>query len=178
VPVTVTTTVPATVKVQESVEVGESVVTLAGVRVQAELSAVRATVPEKPFRGDIVIVEVPGELTTTVTAVGLVEIVKSGGAVTLKSTETEWDRDPLVPVTVTATTPVAVKVHDSVEEPEPPVTMTGANVQAELSAVSATSSANPLMGETVMVEVPGEPTVVVTVDGVAVKVKSAIPVTV
>jgi len=166
------------VNVQESVEVGESVMTLAGVRVQAELSAVSATVPEKPFRGVRVIVEVPSELTTTVTAVGLAETVKSEGAVTLKSAETEWDREPLVPVTTTVTTPVAVKVHDSVEEPEPPVTVAGVNVQAELSAVSATSPANPLTGETVIVEVPGEPTVVVTVAGVAVRVKSASPVTV
>jgi len=81
-------------------------------------------------------------------------------------------------VTVTVTTPVAVKVHDSVEEPEPPVTMTGVNVQAELSAVSATSPTNPLTGETVIEEVPGKPTVVVTVAGVAMIMKSARPVTV
>src|SRR6266566_5554745 len=97
---------------------------------------------------------------------------------TLYATFVEWDREPLVPVTVTVTTPVAVKVHDSVEEPEPPVTMTGVNVQAELSAVSATSPTNPLTGETVIEEVPGEPTVVVTVAGVAVIMKSARPVTV
>src|SRR5438876_662111 len=175
---TVTTMVPSLVKVQERLEVGESLKTVEGARVHAEFSAVRVTVPEKPFREDRVIVEVPGESTRTVTAVGVAEIVKSGGAVTLKSTETEWDREPLVPVTMTVTTPVAVKLHDSVEEPEPPVTVTGVNVQAELSAVSATSPTNPLTGETVIEEVPGEPTVVVTVAGVAMIMKSARPVTV
>lgn len=177
-PETVTTMVPSLVKVQERLEVGESLKTVEGARVHAEFSAVRVTVPEKPFREDRVIVEVPGESTRTVTAVGVAEIVKSGGAVTLKSTETEWDREPLVPVTMTVTTPVAVKLHDSVEEPEPPVTVTGVNVQAELSAVSATSPTNPLTGETVIEEVPGEPTVVVTVAGVAMIMKSARPVTV
>jgi len=82
-PVTVTTTVPAAVNVQESVEVGESVVTLAGVRVQAELLAVRATVPEKPLRGVRVIVEVPGEPTVVVTVVGVAVKVKSAIPVTV-----------------------------------------------------------------------------------------------
>src|SRR5438876_456134 len=178
VPVTETVTEPAELKVQERVEVPESLVTIEGARVHAEFSAIRATVPEKPFRGDRVIVDVPRELTTTVTAVGLAEIVKSGGTVTLKPTETEWNREPLAPVTMTVTAPVAAKVQDSVEEPEPPVTVTGVNVQAELSAVSATSPTNPLTGETVIEEVPGEPTVVVTVAGVAMIMKSARPVTV
>ena len=80
---TVTTTVPAAVKVQERVEVPEPPATVAGVRVQAELSAARATSPVKPFTGEIVIVEVPAELTTTVTVVGLAAMVKSGRPVTV-----------------------------------------------------------------------------------------------
>src|SRR5438552_18693967 len=177
-PVTVTTTVPALVKVQERVEVGESLVTHECASITTEFSDIRTTVTEKPVRGDRVIVDVPRELTTTVTAVGLAEIVKSGGTVTLKPTETEWNREPLAPVTMTVTAPVAAKVQDSVEEPEPPVTVTGVNVQAELSAVSATSPTNPLTGETVIDEVSGEPTVVVTVAGIAVIVKSTRAVTV
>jgi len=81
--VTVTTTVPAAVKVQERVEGPEPPVTVVGVRMQAELSAARATSPVKTFTGEIVIVEVPAELTTTVTVVGLAAMVKSGRPVTV-----------------------------------------------------------------------------------------------
>jgi hypothetical protein len=79
---------------------------------------------------------------------------------------------------VTVTVPVEVKVHDNVEEPEPPVTVAGDRVHALLSLVSATSAENPLTGAMVIVEVPGVPTVVVTVAGAALIVKSAIEVTV
>jgi len=80
-PVTVTTTVPALVKVQERIEVGESLVTVEGVRVHAELSAVSATSPTKPLTGETVIEEVPGEPTVVVTGVAV--IVKSTRAVTV-----------------------------------------------------------------------------------------------
>ena len=53
------------------------------------MSEVRATVPVKPFSGEIVIVEVPAELTITGTVVGLAEIVKSGAPVTVYVTVTE-----------------------------------------------------------------------------------------
>lgn len=43
---------------------------------------VSATVPVKPLRGLTVIVEVPGVPATTVTLVGVDEIVKSGATVT------------------------------------------------------------------------------------------------
>ncbi len=77
---------------------------------------------------------------------------------------------------MTVTEPAVVKVQDNVEEPEPPVIVVAVSVQAELSAASATSPVNPLMGDMVMVEVPGEPTATVTVVGAAVIVKSARPV--
>ncbi len=51
-----------------------------GVRVQAALLVVKETVPVKPFTGEIVIVEVPAELTTTLTVAGFAEIEKSGTA--------------------------------------------------------------------------------------------------
>jgi len=81
-------------------------------------------------------------------------------------------------VTVTVTLPVAAKVHDSVEVPAPPVTVDGESVHAELSLVKATSLANPLTGEIVMVDVAATPTVADTVLGLAEMVKSAAPVTV
>jgi len=83
VPVTVTVTDPADVNMHESVEVPEPPVTLVGVRVQAELSDARATVPANPFNGEMVMVEVPAEPTETVTEVGLAEIAKSGRPVTV-----------------------------------------------------------------------------------------------
>ena len=75
---TTTDTVPAAVKVQESVEVPEPPVMDAALRVHAELFEVSATVPVNPLIGEMVIVEVPAELTTTVTVVGLAATVKSG----------------------------------------------------------------------------------------------------
>ena len=89
---------------------------------------------------------------------------------------TELLSEPLAPVTVTVTLPVTEKVHDSSDVPEPPATVAGVRVQAELSDVKATSAVNPLSGETVMVESPAEPTATVTLVGAAVKVKSGSPV--
>ena len=83
VPVTVTVTVPVDVKVQDSVEEPEPPVTTVGDSVHAELSTVRVTLPVKPFTGKMLIVEVPGELTTTVTIAGLADIEKSGTPVTV-----------------------------------------------------------------------------------------------
>lgn len=82
-PVTVTITVPAAVKVHDSAEVPEPPVTVAGVRVQAKLSETSATLLANPFTGETVIVDVPAEFTTTETAVGLAETEKSGRPVTV-----------------------------------------------------------------------------------------------
>ena len=82
-PVTVTITGPAEVKEHDRVEVPVPPVTVAGVSVHAELSDVKATLPVKLFRGEIVIVEIPAELTITCTVVGLEAIVKSGAPVTV-----------------------------------------------------------------------------------------------
>ena len=90
----------------------------------------------------------------------------------------EWDREPLVPVTVTVTEPAEVKVHDIVDEPEPPATVAGDRVQALLSLVRATSAENPLTGAIVIVEVPGEFTATATAVGLATMVKSNAVVTV
>jgi hypothetical protein len=142
------------------------------------LLAARATLPVKPFSGETVIVEVPAVLTTTVTVVGLAEIVKSGAAVTEKVTVAVCDNEPLVPVTVTVTDPVLVKMQERVELPVPPVTEVGVRVQAVLSEVSATFPVNPFVGEMAIVEVPGEFTTVVTAAGLAEIVKFGAGVTV
>ena len=83
-----------------------------------------------------------------------------------------------MPVTVTVIEPAELKVHNNVDDPEPPVTVAGDRAQAPLSLVNATSAENPLTGAILIVEVPGEPTVVVTVVGVALIAKSATEVTV
>ena len=87
-------------------------------------------------------------------------------------------REPLVPVTVTVTDPVAVNVHDRVDVPEPPVTLVGVSVQAVLSDERATVPVNPFTGEMVMVEVPAELTATVTAFGLADIPKSGTPATV
>jgi hypothetical protein len=77
------------VNVQDSVDVLEPPVTLAGVNVHAELSEVRATAPVNPFTGETVTVEVPAALTAMVTLVGLAAMAKSGRPVTVKATVAE-----------------------------------------------------------------------------------------
>ena len=78
-----TVTVPAAPKVQESTELPEPPVIVVGARLHAALSDTRATSPVNPLTGEMVIVEVPAELTTTVTVVGFAEMVKSGRPVTV-----------------------------------------------------------------------------------------------
>ena len=78
-----TVTDPVAVNVQDRVAVPEPPVTLVGVIVQAVLADVRATVPVNPFTGETVMVEVPAELTATVTAFGLADTPKSGTPTTV-----------------------------------------------------------------------------------------------
>src|SRR5207249_2622160 len=152
-------------------------VTLVGVRVHAALSEERVTGLLKPLTAAMVIVEAPAWLTFTLTLVGLATIVKS---CTVNATVVAWERLPLVPVivtvtlpvTVTVTVPVLVNVHDSVDVPEPPVTVVGVRVQAELLAVRATFPLNPFSGEMVIVDAPGELTTTETEVGLADIVKS------
>lgn len=167
-----TVTGPVPVKVHESVAVPEPPMMPDGVMVQAALFAARVTVLAKLFSGDTVIVEVPGELTTTVTAVGLAETVKSGADVIVNITLVGCDNEPLVPVTVTVTDPVLVKVQDRVEVPVPPVTEVGVRVHAALLEVRATFPVKLLRGAMVIVEVPAEFTTTPTVLGLAAMVKS------
>ena len=76
---------------------------LLGVSVQVrpvvgDIEDVSVTVPVNPFTGATVIVEVPATPALTVRLVGAAITVKSW---TVYVTIAEWDRGPLVPVTVT-----------------------------------------------------------------------------
>ena len=80
-------------------------VTLVGAREQAmpiegDVEELRFTVPGKALTEEIVIVEVTAEPALVTTLVGLAAIEKSG-TLTLKVTVALWERDPLVPLTVT-----------------------------------------------------------------------------
>jgi hypothetical protein len=76
-----------------------------------------------------------------------------------------------VPVTPTWTVDADANVQDSVELPEP-VTLVGERVQEVLLVVRLTTPANPFTAVTVIVDVPAEPALTVTLDGLAVVVKS------
>jgi hypothetical protein len=73
VPVTATVTVDADENVHDRVVLPEPV-TLVGETVQAVLLVVRLTVPAKPLRPVMVTVDVPAELTSTVSDVGFAVI--------------------------------------------------------------------------------------------------------
>src|SRR5438093_2891796 len=134
---------------------------LDGVSVHArpagDTALVRVTVPEKPLTGARVMVEVAATPTFTLKLVGLAVTVKSGMA-TLNVTVALCDNVPPVPVTVTTKLPLVVAVHERVEVPEP-ITLVGIRVHVTpvaglLVDVRLTTPANPLIGVTVIVEVP------------------------
>ncbi len=66
--------------------------------VEGDMDDARTTVPVKPWSAVTVMVEVPEIPARTVIPVGLAETVKS---CTVKVTALEWERELLVPVTVT-----------------------------------------------------------------------------
>jgi hypothetical protein len=168
VPVTPTSNVPADANVQERVELPEPV-TVFGEILHEVLLVPRLTPRAKPLTGVTVIVEVAVAPVLTVMLVGFAEIVKSW---TTNVTITEWNREPLVPVTDTFLLPVDVNVHDRVALPEP-VTLVGETVQAEVLLVARlTMPAKPLRPAIVIVEVPGPLTLTLTLVGLAVTAKS------
>ncbi len=67
--------------------------------VAGETLVVRATVPVKPLTGATVIVDIALTPGVVLTVVGLAAIVKSTTWTVMVAVV--WDRDPLVPVTVT-----------------------------------------------------------------------------
>ena len=76
-----------------------------------------------------------------------------------------------MPVTATWNVPPVVKVHDSVELPEP-VTLVGDTVHDVLLVARLTMPANPFRPVTVIVDVAAVPGVKLTLEGLAVIVKS------
>jgi hypothetical protein len=141
--------------------------------------SVRETAAVNPFNGAIVIVETT-EAPALTAAGDVTLIVKSGDTVTVQLTVAECEREPLAPVTATVNELAAEAVHDRVEAPDVVVlvseTLAGLSVQVspvdgEIAVVKATVPTNPLVAATVMVEVPDEPTAMLTAVGLAVKVK-------
>jgi hypothetical protein len=182
VPVTVRVNVPSVAEVHVTVAVPEPV-TIPGViapHVSPEGTvSVRETVAVNPFKGAIVIVETT-EAPALTAAGDVTLIVKSGDTVTVQLTVAECEWEPLAPVTVTVNELAAEAVHDRVEAPDVVVlvseTLAGLSVQVspvdgEIAVVKATVPTNPLVAATVMVEVPDEPTAMLTAVGLAVKVK-------
>ena len=84
---------------------------------------------------------------------------------------TEWDSEPLVPVTPTWTVETVENVQESVALPEP-VTLVGATEHEVLLVVRETTPPQPLRPVTVIAEVPAELTLTLTLVGLAVTVKS------
>lgn len=81
-------------------------------------------------------------------------------------------REPLVPVTETCLVPVVVKVQDNVEPPDP-VTLAGETLHdAVVFVTRLTTPAKPFRPVTVMLDVPAELTLTLTLVGVAAIVKS------
>ena len=184
-PVTVTVNTPVVEPVHDSVEEAEVVVlvreTLVGLSVQVRpvagaIVSDSVTVPVKLFTAATVIVEVPADPRIIETVAGLALIVKSGAAVTVKVTVAVCESVPLAPVTVIVKLPVADPLQDRVEVPEP-ATLVGLRVQVrpvegEIVSVNATAPVKPFVPVTVIVDVPGEPTAVLTFVGAATRVKS------
>jgi hypothetical protein len=129
----------------------------------------RVTVPEKPFNGDTVIVEVAAVPAVVVTLVGLAVVEKS---VKWNVTLVELVVVPLVAVTVAVSVSAVLELHDSVDVPLVPRVMLVV-VKLQLAwpvAVAArlTVPVNPPRDATVTVEVaPAGPTFVVTLVGLA-----------
>jgi len=76
-----------------------------------------------------------------------------------------------VPVTATWNVPPVVNVHDSVELPEP-VTLVGDTAHDVLLVARLTIPANPFRPVTVIVDVAAVPGVKLTLEGLAMIVKS------
>jgi hypothetical protein len=188
--------VPVVEAVQDRVEVPDVVVVVNEILVEdrvhvrpveGETVSDNVTVPVNELTAATVRVEVEGEPTTAFTAVGLAITVKSGATATVKATVAECESEPLVPVTVAANEPVVDPVQERVELAEVAVelrvTLVGLRVHVRpvdgaTVSESVTVPVKPFVAATVIVEVPGVPTITLTVVGLAVTVKSGAAVTV
>ena len=146
--------------------------TLVGVMVPharpTDAESLKLIVPANPLTVATETVEVTGW--PTLTGVGEVAVIVKSW--TTNVTVTEWDREPLVPMTDTFLLPVDVNVQDRVAFPEP-VTLVGETVQAEVLLVARlTMAAKPFRPVVVIVEVRGTLTLTLTLVGLAVTAKS------
>ncbi len=158
---------------------------LAGLRVHdipvdGEEVSERVIVPLNPFCPVTVIAVVPPVPIIALTLAGFALIVKSGAAPTVNVTVAVDDCAPLEPVTVTVNAPLAPldAAHESVLVPEVTrVMLAGLKVQDNVPVpsttveVNVTVPVNPLMGETMIVEVAEPPAETLTLTGLAVTVK-------
>ncbi len=148
--------------------------------IPADPEADRSTVPANPFVVLTLTWVLPDTPAGIVTNDGLVEIAKSGGSVTVTLTVLEWEKLPLVPVTVTVYSPVDVSTQESLELPdatlEESATLVGLSEQLSPEGVEAcvrpTVPANPLRAETVIVEDPFVPAMMLIEFGFAERLKS------
>lgn len=120
--------------------------------------AVKDTVPAYPFSGLILAVKLALAPGIMACELGVAEMEKSGGGVTVKVTVVELDRVPLTPLMVSVYVPAAVEVEVetvSVDEPEAPVMEGGLNVgvapDGNPLTLRLTVPVNPLEGVTVAV---------------------------
>lgn len=74
-------------------------------------------------------------------------------------------------MTTTANVPIGAKLQERLATPDP-VTLDGVTVQAVLFVDRPTTPANPFKPETVMADVPDEPALTITEDGLAETEKS------
>jgi len=88
----------------------------------------------------------------------------------------EWERDPIVAVTVARKFPASEPVQSRVEVPEPPVMVEMDRVQRRLvellESASVTVPVKPFRGATVMVDDPAVLVVTLSLAGLAEIVKS------
>ncbi len=137
----------------------------------------RDTLPPKPFSAATEILEAPELPWTIAKLVGLELMLKSATPVTVTLMLTEWDCEPLVPVTITIKFP-AVTVDATamvVTDVPDPVMLCGLRLIAKPVGPVAdrvTTLLKPLMADTVRVEVPEPPAGTVRVFGFAESPKS------
>src|SRR5438552_7302408 len=161
VPVIVNVYVAATVELQDTVAVPELVTLLGVMAPQVRFVgtvSVKETVPVNPLIADTVIVEVAD--VPTVTAAG--DVAETEKSVTVNVAVVECDNVPLVPVIVNVYVAATVELQDTVAVPEL-VTLLGVMAPqvrfVGTVSVKETVPVNPLIADTVIVEVADVPTV-------------------
>jgi hypothetical protein len=136
--------------------------------IDGDTVSVKETVPEKPWMLATAIVEVAAIPALVVTLMGLAVMAKSW---TVYTTSAVCPSVPFVPVTRTSSFWPDENVQESMALPEP-VMLIGVIVQEVLLVARLTMLAKPLTAPTVMVEVPAEFALTVTLVGFAVRLKS------